>query len=160
MSAVLWVVAAALIAIGVVGTVLPALPGVLFVFGGILLAAWIDDFARISAVTVIVCGVLAAVGTVIDYVAAAWFAQRSGASRAGLVGASVGTLLGVFGGLAGLLLLPLLGAAIGEFLARRDALRAGRVGLATWLGLLVGAVAKIALVFAMIGWFIAALLIP
>lgn len=159
MSTALWLLAVAMIAIGVVGTVLPALPGVVFVFGGILLAAWIDDFSRISGWTVAVCGVLAAVGFVVDYVAAAWTAQRAGASRAGLVGAALGTVLGIFGGLVGLLVLPLVGAAIGEFIARRDALHAGRIGLATWLGLLAGAVAKIAIVFAMIGVLIAALAI-
>ena len=55
--------------------------------------------------------------------------------------------------------MPLLGAAIGEFVAQRDALRAGKVGLATWLGLLLGTVAKIAIAFTMIGLFVAALLI-
>lgn len=159
MSTALWLLAAAMILIGVVGTVLPALPGVVFVFGGIVLAAWIDDFARISGWTVAVCGVLAAVGLAIDYVAAAWTAQRAGASRAGLVGAAAGSVLGIFGGLVGLLLFPLIGAAIGEFIARRDALHAGRVGLAAWLGLLVGAVAKLAIVFAMIGALVAALAI-
>jgi hypothetical protein len=50
--------------------------------------------------------------------------------------------------------MPLVGAAIGEYLARRDALHAGRVGLATWLGLLAGIVAKLAIVFAMVGVFV------
>jgi uncharacterized protein len=51
------------------------------------------------------------------------------------------------------------GAAIGEFIAQRDALRAGKIGLATWLGLLLGTAAKIAIAFTMIGVFLAALLI-
>jgi uncharacterized protein YqgC (DUF456 family) len=65
---------------------------------------------------------------------------------------------GVFTGLVGLLFMPLAGAAIGEFIAHRDALRAGRVGVATWVGLLVGAVLKLAIVFTMTGVFVAALL--
>ena len=53
--------------------------------------------------------------------------------------------------------MPLVGAAIGEFVAHRDALRAGKVGLATWLGLMLGTVAKIAIAFTMIGVFVVAL---
>ena len=55
--------------------------------------------------------------------------------------------------------MPLVGAAIGEFVAQRDALRAGKVGLATWLGLLLGTIVKIAIAFTMVGLFVAALLI-
>jgi len=79
--------------------------------------------------------------------------------RRTLIGAAIGTVAGVFTGLVGLVLMPLVGAAIGEFLARRDTLRAGRVGLATWLGLLAATVAKLAIVFTMVGIFVAALLL-
>jgi len=65
----------------------------------------------------------------------------------------------VFTGLWGLLFMPLVGAAVGEFVAQRDLRRAGTVGVATWLGLLVGTAMKVAIVFAMIGIFIAALVI-
>lgn len=159
MATLLWVLAIALILVGVAGTVLPALPGVVFVFGGIVLAAWIDDFARISGWTVGVLAVLAAIGFVVDYVAGAITAQRAGATKLGVIGAAVGTFAGVVTGLWGLVFMPLVGAAIGEFIAHRDALRAGRVGVATWIGLLLGAVAKLAIVFTMVGVFIAALLI-
>lgn len=159
MATLLWVLAVALILVGIAGTVLPALPGVVFVFGGIVLAAWIDDFARISGWTVGVLAVLAAIGFVVDYVAGALSAQRAGATRLGLLGAALGTVAGVVTGLWGLVFMPLAGAAIGEFIAHRDALRAGRVGVATWIGLLVGAVAKLAIVFTMVGVFVAALLI-
>lgn len=159
MATLLWLLAVALILVGIAGTVLPALPGVVFVLGGIVLAAWIDDFARISGWTVGVLAVLAAIGFAVDYVAGALAARRAGASRPGLIGAAIGTVAGVVTGLWGLVFMPLVGAAIGEFIAHRDALRAGRVGAATWIGLLVGAVAKLAIVFTMVGIFVAALLI-
>lgn len=155
----LWVLAAALIAVGVAGVVLPALPGVAFVFGGILLAAWIDDFSRIGGWTVAVLGVLAAIAFAVDYVASTLAAKRAGASRYGLIGAALGTVLGIFTGFVGLVFMPLVGAAVGEFIAQRDALRAGQVGVATWIGLLVGTVLKLAIVFTMLGVFTAALLI-
>lgn len=159
MATLLWLLAIALILVGIAGTVLPVLPGVVFVLGGIVLAAWIDDFARIGGWTVGVLAVLAAIGVVVDYAAGALAAQRAGASKQGLIGAALGTVAGVVTGLWGLVFMPLAGAAIGEFIAHRDALRAGRVGVATWIGLLVGAVAKLAIVFTMVGVFVTALLI-
>lgn len=158
MDALLWLVAVALMALGVIGVVVPALPGIALVYGGIVLGAWIDGFAEVGVGTLVVLGVLAALGMVVDYAATTIAAQRAGASKQGLIGAALGTMAGVFTGLAGLVFMPLVGAAIGEYLARRDALRAGKVGLATWLGLVAGVVAKLGIVFAMLGVFAAALI--
>jgi len=155
----LWILAVVLIVVGVVGTVLPALPGAILVFAGVALAAWIDDFARISGWTLGVLGVLTVIAWLTDYVAAAAGAKKVGASKYAIIGAAIGTVAGVFTGLVGLIFMPLVGAAIGEFLAQRDALRAGRVGIATWLGMLAGTVVKVAVVFLMVGIFVAALLI-
>ena len=157
MTTTLWIVAVLLIVVGVAGTVLPALPGVPLIFGGVLLAAWIGDFQRISVFTVVVLAVLAVVGVVIDYIAAAISAKRAGASKQGIAGAAIGTVAGIFTGLWGLLFMPLMGAAIGEFIAHKDALRAGKVGAATWFGLLVGTAIKLAIAFTMVGVFLAAL---
>jgi uncharacterized protein len=163
-----WLLAVALIAVGIAGTVLPALPGVVFVFGGIALGAWIDDFTRVSGWTVAAAGVLAVVALLIDFVAGLLGAQRAGASPAALWGAAIGTVAGVFTGLLGLLFMPLVGAAAGEIWAQRARLRGGdltvgghatRVGIATWIGMLVGTVVKLALAFVMVGVFVAALLI-
>lgn len=185
-----WVLSIGLIVVGIAGTVLPALPGTILVFAGILLGAWIDDFTRVSGWTVLAIALLAAAAFAVDYVAALLGAQRAGASRLALVGAGLGTLAGIFTGLWGLVFMPLLGAVAGELIAQRRA-RAGagagagaatvlgpdgsvvlgpataaqagqhaaRVGLATWVGMLVGTVAKLALVFAMLGVFALALMI-
>jgi len=159
MNTVLWIIAVLMIVVGIAGTVLPALPGVVLVFGGIVLAAWIDGFTVISGWTVGVLAVLAVIGFAVDYVAQMVSAQRAGATWQGIAGAAVGTVAGVFTGLWGLLFMPLVGAAVGEFASHRDALRAGKVGLATWVGLLVGTVLKLAIVFTMTGVFVAALLL-
>ena len=125
MSAVLWIVAILMIVVGVVGTVLPALPGVVLVFGGIVLAAWIDDFTRISAWTVGALALLTLIGVATDYVAAALGAKRAGASKLAIVGAAIGTVAGVFTGLVGLVFMPLAGAAIGEYIAWVETLDCG-----------------------------------
>lgn len=159
MDIALWILALLLIAAGLAGTVLPAVPGVPLIFGGLLLAAWIDGFARIGTTTVIVFALLAALAWAVEYLAALAGAKRAGASPQALLGAAVGTVAGVFSGLWGLLFMPLAGAAVGEYLARRDLPRAGRVGFATWLGMLAGTVLKVAIAFLMVGVFVAALLI-
>jgi len=155
----LWSLVVVLIVAGVAGTLLPALPGSALVFGGLLLGAWIDDFTRVSGVTVAVLGVLTVISWVVDYLSGLLGAKKVGATRQAVIGAAIGTLVGVFTGLWGLIFMPLVGAAIGEYLAIRDTVRAGRVGVATWIGMVIGAVVKIAITFLMIGVFVAALLI-
>lgn len=152
----LWLIAGLLVLVGLAGVVLPALPGIPLVFGGLLMVAWLDDFQRIGGVTLAVLGALAVLAWLIDFAASVIGAQRVGASPLALVGAAIGTVVGLFGGLIGLLFAPLAGAAIGEFIARRDALQAARVGLATWLGMVLAAVAKVAIAFMMLGIALAA----
>jgi uncharacterized protein YqgC (DUF456 family) len=158
-TTLLWVLAVALIVIGLAGTILPALPGAVLIFGGIVLAAWIDDFTRIPGWVLAILAVLTALAWVVDFAAAAAGAKRVGASKLAIIGAALGTLLGVLTGLLGLLFLPFVGAALGEYVAQRDLRRAGKVGLATWLGLLLGTAAKVAIAFAMVGVFLAALVL-
>lgn len=156
-DSLLWVLAAGLIVLGLLGTVLPVLPGTVLVLAGVVLGAWIDDFARVGVGTVWLVGALAVLAWLVEWAASLLGAQRAGASRLALLGAAIGTVLGLALGLVGVLFMPLLGAAVGEFLARRDQQRALKVGLATWLGLLAGMLAKVVLAFTMVGVFIAAL---
>ena len=135
-DAVWWIVSTALILLGLAGTVLPVLPGTILVLGGIVLGAWIDGFTRVGTWTVAAVAVLAVLAWLTDYFAALLGAKRAGASRQAVIG-----------------------AAIGEWLARRDQARAVRVGVATWIGILLGMIAKVVISFTMIGIFVVALLV-
>lgn len=161
-TTLLWLLAVLLIVAGLAGTVLPALPGTALVLAGIVLGAWIDDFVHVGPVTLTGVALIAVLAWVLEYVAGLLGARRAGASRQALVGAALGTVAGLAMGLVGLLFMPLVGAAVGEYLARRtDADAHGqalRVGFATWLGIMVGMIAKVALAFVMIGVFVVALL--
>ena len=143
--------------LGLAGTVLPVLPGTLLVWGGVLLGAWIDDFTRVSIGTMVVISVLAVLAWALDFVAGLMGAKRAGASKLALIGAAVGTVVGIFMGLVGVLFMPLVGAAVGEYWAQKDQQRAAKVALATWLGLMIGMVAKVVLSFVMVGIFLVAL---
>jgi len=154
----LWILAWGLIALGVAGAVLPALPGAALVLAGAALGAWIDGFARVSGLTVGVLAALAVVSWLLDYVAGVMGAQKAGASKQALIGAALGTVVGIFMGFVGVLFMPFVGAAVGEYLARRDHGAAMKVGVATGLGLIVAMVAKLVIAFVMIGIFVVALL--
>ena len=155
---VLWTLSAVLITAGVAGTVLPVLPGTVLVLGGIVLGAWIDDFTRVGWGTLAAITALAVLAWALDYVAGLLGARRAGASRQALLGAAIGTVVGLFMGLVGVLFMPLVGAALGEYLARRDQRQALTVGVSTWVGIMVGLIAKVVLAFVMIGIFVVALL--
>jgi uncharacterized protein YqgC (DUF456 family) len=131
----------------------PPLPGAPLVFAGLLVAASIDGFQRVGWFTLGVLGVLTLVSFGVDFVAAALGARRVKASKLALVGATLGTLAGLFFGLPGLIVGPFLGSAVGEYIAQRDLRRAGKVGVGTWLGMLAGVVLKLAIIFTMLGVF-------
>ncbi len=147
--------AAILVVLGVMGTVLPVLPGVLFVFGGLFLAAWAQDFSRVGWIGLTVIGVLTLLALLADFVASLLGAKRVGASPKALIGAALGGFIGVFFGLPGILLGPFLGAVAGELIARGGFSQAAKVGVGTWLGLVFAAVAKLVIAFLMIGTFAA-----
>jgi uncharacterized protein len=157
MTVLLWILAVLLVVVGFAGIVFPALPGTILIFGGLLLAAWADDFNRVGIGTLVLIGVIGAASYAVDFVAAALGAQRGGASRRAIVGAALGTLLGLPFGLPGVIFGPLAGAVIGELSAHRDFARAGRVGLAAWIGFIVGTGVKIAMAFSMVAIFLVAM---
>jgi len=152
----LWILAALLVLAGFAGLMLPALPGAPLLFAGLVVAAWVEDFAYISTGTIIVLAVLAALISAVDFVAGALGAKRFGASPRAVTGALIGGVVGLFFGLPGVLLGPFAGAVIGELSVRSDLNAATRAGFGAALGLLVAAVAKIALAFTMIGVFLVA----
>jgi uncharacterized protein YqgC (DUF456 family) len=154
MYVVWWVLAILLMVAGVVGTFVPAIPGVPLVFAGMLAGAWIDHFTRVGAITLAILGALTVLALAIDFAATVLGAKRAGASRLALIGAAVGTVVGLFFGLPGLLLGPFVGAVVGELMARRSLEDAARVGIATWLGLLVATIARLAILCTMIGIFV------
>jgi uncharacterized protein YqgC (DUF456 family) len=155
----LWILAAVLVVTGFVGVIAPVLPGAPLVFAGLIVAAWAEHFQFVGVWTLVFLGVLTALTYVIDAVASAMGVKRVGASKQAIWGAVIGTTVGVFFGLAGILLGPFVGAVAGELMVTRDARQVGRAGVAAWIGFIVGTLGKLALMFTMVGVFIVARLI-
>lgn len=140
-----------LVVAGLVGLVLPALPGMPFIAAGIALVAWGDGFARIGPATLFVVALIGLVGWALDYVAGVLGARKAGASRWGVAGAVAGLAAGLPFGLPGLILGPGLGATLFEYLKDPDFRRAARAGTGVFLGFVVGTILKYACAFTMIG---------
>ncbi|WP_379655333.1 MULTISPECIES: DUF456 domain-containing protein [Pseudoxanthomonas] len=152
----MYVLAALMILAGVLGVVLPVLPGLPLAFAGMLLAAWAGGFEQVGWVTLTVLGLLTALSLAVDVLSTAMGAQRVGASRLAIIGSVIGTVLGLFFMPLGLLVGPFAGALVGELIHGRELRQAGKVGLATWVGLVVGVVLKVGLAFAMLAVFLIA----
>lgn len=152
-SIILSVLGAVLVVIGLAGMLLPIIPGAPILFVGLLTAAWADDFANVGFWTLALLGILAVLTYVVDLLAGAFGVKRFGASPRAMIGAAVGTFLGLFFGLVGVVIGPFVGACIGELMTTRDLETAGRAGIGATLGLALGAAAKLALAFMMLGIF-------
>lgn len=153
MDIALYVLAALLMIGGLAGNILPALPGIPMIFGGIWLAAAVDGYRHLGTGWLLVIGALGAFGVLVDFMAGVLGAKRVGASKMALWGATLGTLVGMFFGLLGLMLGPFVGALAGELAAGNSVLRSTHVGIGTWLGLLFGTLVKLVISLVMIGLF-------
>ncbi len=147
---VIWAFGIIAMGIGLLGTALPALPGTPLIFFGAWLIAWWGDYKIISGGTLLALAFLAALGFIADIVASGLGAKRVGASRRALIGATLGSLVGIFFALPGMIIGPFIGASVGEYSHQRSLPRAASVGLGTWVGLLIGTALKVAVAVAMI----------
>jgi uncharacterized protein YqgC (DUF456 family) len=157
MTSVLWVLAVVMVVVGLIGVVMPALPGHVLILAGLILGAWANGFARVGVWTLVVLGVIALASYGVDFVAVALGAKHLGASPRAMTGAALGTLAGLFFGLPGVIIGPFLGAVVGELTMHRDVAKAGKAGVAAWIGFAIGTAVKVALAFLMIGIFLVAL---
>lgn len=149
-----WILAALTVIAGLAGTVVPALPGVPLIFAGLVLAAWSTGFEPVGWGTLGILALLTAIAVIIDIMSAAFGAKRLGASPRAFWGATLGAVIGMFFGLAGILLGPFIGAVAAELAGGSSAHQAGRSGYGVWIGLVLGTAAKLAIAFLMLGIFL------
>lgn len=147
----LYTVAILLILCGLAGTVIPALPGIPMIFAGAWVIGYVEDFQYFGLWTLVSLGVLTVISIVIDWVSQTMGAERAGATKMGLTGAFIGTILGIPFGLMGIFLFPVIGAFIGEMIGHRDMRLATKVSWATWVGMMAGIALKVAIAFIMLG---------
>lgn len=154
---VAWLVAISLMVAGLIGCIVPVLPGHLIILiGAVAYRLILDDAGGIGWGGIIVLVVLMAISQVFEWVSGAAGSKWFGGSKWGAVGAILGSFVGLFFMPFGLLLGPLIGAFSFEILfARKNAKPAVVSGVGSVFGTLAGMVFKIGVGLAMIGWFFA-----
>lgn len=153
----IWTISGLLLAVGLVGSVVPSLPGPIIIFAAGLLHGFLTDFNPLGAKTLIFLGVVAGLLQVTDYLAGVYGAKRMGGTRAGMIGSIIGSIIGLFFGLIGLAVGCFLGALVGELIGSRQTLGASvKVGVGSLLGLLASTVIRVAAALAMVIVFLIA----
>jgi hypothetical protein len=125
------------------------------IFGGLWLVAGEDHYRHVGPGWLLGIACVGAVGLTVDLLAGALGARRVAASRSAVAGALLGTVIGMFFGLPGLLLGPFFGALAGELAAGNGLLRSARVGVSAWAGLIFGALVKLVSSMTMVALFVA-----
>jgi uncharacterized protein YqgC (DUF456 family) len=152
--AFVYALVALLMIAGLVGSLLPAMPGVVLILAGAAVHAVATGFDPLGPGRLTILALLTILAYALDYVAGALGVKRFGGSGWAVAGAVAGALVGMFLGLPGLLLGPMLGALAAEYLYTRRLNTSARAAIGTVVGLLVGAVAKIGLGLTMIALFL------
>src|SRR6185369_2998487 len=148
---VVGIIVGLLFAVGIVGSILPWLPGPLFILAGAVLWAFATDFQTLGWGRLAILGALTALSVVLGFVAGA---RRAGASRWGIVGALAGALVGIFFGPVGLIFGCVAGAVVAELLRGADLAGSVRSGLGALVGMLAGLLADLVVSITMIGLFL------
>ncbi len=149
-----WFVAVLFFAIGLIGTVLPVFPGTVVILAGALLhRIMLGPEKSVSWATIVVLGLLTAASYGLDFLSGYFGARYFGATKWGMFGALLGALVGIFFGLAGLFVGPMIGAVAGEFIAGKRMIDAGRAGWGSLLGNLSAMMGKLFIALLMITIF-------
>jgi uncharacterized protein YqgC (DUF456 family) len=151
---VVGVVVALLFVAGLVGSIVPWMPGPLFVVAGALIWALATNFERLGAGRLAILGALAVLAFLLDLIVGAIGARRYGAGRMGVAGALVGALVGLFFGPVGLVVGCIAGAVAGELLRGADLAQGVRSGAGALLGVLAGLAVDLLVSITMIGLFL------
>ena len=139
--------------IGIIGCLVPVLPGPPISFIGLLLLHW-SRFGQFSKPTLVILGAIAVIVTVLDYIVPVWGTKKFGGSKYGTKGATVGLVIGFFLGPLGIILGPLIGAFVGEMIFKDDMSYAFKAGFGSLLGFLTSIGLKLAASFAMTFYFV------
>jgi len=155
MTTLAWILVIALFAIGLAGAVYPVLPGVFAIYAAFFVYGWLVGFESFGFWFWSIQTTIVAVILVADYAIGAWGTKRFGGTKQGVIGSTIGVLIGPFViPVAGLILGPFLGAVLGELLAGNDPRTAVKAGFGSVVGLFSSTVVKLILQVIMIILFL------
>lgn len=156
-----WLAVIVVMAIGLIGTVLPIIPGTTIILAAAIVHRLILGAEKgMSWWGIGGLIVLTLISYALDFLSSYFGAKYFGASRWGVAGAVVGGILGIFTGFVTLLFLPIAGAIVGELIAGKRLVSAGKAGWGTLLGTIAGMIGKLAIGLAMVSWWLLAVRAP
>ena len=137
MSIVLLIIAFILMLIGIIGCIVPGLPGTPIAYAGLWIARATErvDF---SWQFLLIWGIVTVVISVLDYVVPAWGTKRFGGTKWGVWGSTIGVFVGLFFGAVGVIVGPLAGAVLGELLGGKEVSEALKAGWGSFIGIFFG----------------------
>ncbi len=151
METAVWVITALLMVAGLLGSVLPVLPGATLIFAAAVLnRVLLGAEQSVGWWTIAVLGILMLASFAVDLLAGAAGARWFGASRYGAVGGLLGTVAGLAFLPFGLIVGPLAGAVLGEIIGGKRLAEAGRSGTGAVVGTIGATLAKASLALSMI----------
>lgn len=158
MDTALIIIAIASGIVGLIGAVVPIIPGTLISYAGLLVVSFTEG-SDIGVAKLVVWGVISMAVIVLDYILPAFLSKRFGGTKWGSWGATIGTLLGLLFGPVGIILGPFVGAVVGEMLHEQLEFReALKVGFGSMLSFLVGTLFKLIVGFVLIYYIISDIL--
>lgn len=149
--------AIALMIIGIIGCLVPVLPGPPLSFTGLLLLHF-TRFAEFSINILIILGSVSVLVAVFDYIVPIWGTKKFGGTKNGVRGATIGLVVGLFFGPAGIIFGPFIGAVLGELLYKSDFNYAIRAGTGSLIGFMAGIGLKLATSLVITFYFIRGIL--
>ena len=142
MEITLLIIAGLCMLIGIIGCIVPGLPGTPIAYAGLWIAQ-VTERVDFSWQLLLTWGIVTVVVSVLDYVVPAWGTKRYGGTKYGVWGSTIGVIIGLFFGAVGVIVGPLIGAVIGELLAGKEVEQALRAGWGSFIGLLCGTILKL-----------------
>ena len=142
MDIFLLLIAFLLMLIGIIGCIVPGLPGTPISYIGLWIAQ-ATDTVDFSWQFMLIWGIVVIVITLLDYVVPAWGTKRYGGSKWGVWGSTIGVFVGLFFGAAGVILGPLVGAILGELVSGKQLNDALKAGWGSFIGILFSTVLKL-----------------
>lgn len=155
MDIFLMVVAGILLIVGIIGCIVPGLPGVLLSYVGLLLAQ-LTDKIQWSWQFLLIWGMVTIMVTVLDYVVPAQGTKKYGGSKWGVWGSTIGLFVGMFMGPWGIVIGPFVGAVLGELIGGKETKEALKAGWGSFMGLLFSTIVKLVCCGMMVYYFVVA----
>ena len=142
MDIFLLILAGLFVLLGIIGSIVPGLPGMPLAYAGLWIA---QATARVdfSWQMLLTWGIITIIVSILDYIVPAWGTKQFGGTKYGVWGSTIGVFVGLFFGAIGVIVGPLVGAILGELISGKELSNAIRAGWGSFIGILMGTLIKL-----------------